>query len=288
MANINVDITTTLLGDTDTPNSYVGEGGKFLAVKADESGTEFKSVSSDLTIDTTPITGGATGYPLYHKSGNVVGEFTGAYFDTVNNRVGIGTTTPAGILHVKGAGNLATDVVAQFNSANGTSGVFKVNGDGSFTIGSSGSNGINGYWGAGLYAVSIANLLFAVPDLNKVDVASGKRLEFNTGAYISTPGNGTIKISSVSGGALSNGMWLHPYSGSMSFGADHVQDGTHQATFYNGTAPSTAISTAFKMFSASGQPKFLLGYNDVIKLYKQPTPTTLSDVITLLTNLGLC
>ena len=246
------------------------------------------SAKTNITIDTTPITGGATGYPLYHKSGNVVGEFTGAYFDTVNNRVGIGTTTPAGTLHVKGAGNLATDVVAQFNSANGTSGVFKVNGDGSFTIGSSGSNGINGYWGAGLYAVSIANLLFAVPDLNKVDVASGKRLEFNTGAYISTPGNGTIKISSVSGGALSNGMWLHPYSGSMSFGADHVQDGTHQATFYNGTAPSTAISTAFKMFSASGQPKFLLGNNDVIKLYKQPTPTTLSDVITLLTNLGLC
>ena len=75
MANINVNITTTLLGDTDTPNSYVGEGGKFLAVKADESGTEFKPVSSDLKIDTTPITGGSTGYPLYHKSGNVVGEF---------------------------------------------------------------------------------------------------------------------------------------------------------------------------------------------------------------------
>ena len=78
---------------------------------------EFKSVSSDLTIDTTPITGGSTGYPLYHKSGNVVGEFTGAYFDTVNNRVGIGTTTPAGKLHVKGVG---TDVIAQFNSALGS------------------------------------------------------------------------------------------------------------------------------------------------------------------------
>lgn len=81
MANINVDITTTLLGDTDTPNSYVGEGGKFLAVKADESGTEFKSVSSDLTIDTTPITGGSTGAIFYEKVDHTFGEIMGFQYD---------------------------------------------------------------------------------------------------------------------------------------------------------------------------------------------------------------
>ena len=84
MANINVNITTTLLGDTDTPNSYVGEAGKFLAVKADESGTEFKSVSSDLTIDTTPITGGSTGAIFYEKVDNTFGEIIGFQYDDSN------------------------------------------------------------------------------------------------------------------------------------------------------------------------------------------------------------
>ena len=84
MANINVNITTTLLGDTDTPNSYVGEGGKFLAVKADESGTEFKSVSSDLIIDTTPITGGSTGAIFYEKVDHTFGEIMGFQYDDSN------------------------------------------------------------------------------------------------------------------------------------------------------------------------------------------------------------
>ena len=146
MANINVDITTTLLGDTDTPNSYVGEGGKFLAVKADESGTEFKSVSSDLTIDTTPITGGSTGYPLYHKLGNVVGEFTGAYFDTVNNRVGIGysptTDTLGAKLDIKAQGTLSTDIVFRIRNSGDSQNLLAWAGNGTLQIKNNGGGSL--------------------------------------------------------------------------------------------------------------------------------------------------
>ena len=69
---------------TDTPSSYTGEGGKFLAVKADESGTEFKSVSSDLIIDTTPITGGSTGAIFYEKVDHTFGEIMGFQYDDSN------------------------------------------------------------------------------------------------------------------------------------------------------------------------------------------------------------
>jgi len=327
MANINVDITTTLLGDTDTPNSYVGEGGKFLAVKADESGTEFKSVSSDLTIDTTPITGGSTGYPLYHKSGNVVGEFTGAYFDTVNNRVGIGTTTPAGRLHVKGVGNLVTDVIAQFNSANGSN-YMKMLGNGRVEIGQyNGSLKIDGQSIAGTDYVLEVNLIGGQKTYFK------QNGDFSVGVNVNRISNNTIEYGSwtwartshiciqgvadkqfvlgqaapIGGFAIGAEFGIRPTannSNKYSF-ALYTHDlggtiyqhrinqvGVHEM-FNTTTPPTSVLADSFKHYAkditaGNSAPHWKTENGDEVRLYKQPTPTTLADVITLLTNLGLC
>ena len=45
---------------------------------------EFKSVSSDLTIDTTPITGGSTGAIFYEKVDHTFGEIMGFQYDDSN------------------------------------------------------------------------------------------------------------------------------------------------------------------------------------------------------------
>jgi hypothetical protein len=42
---IDINISTTFLGDTDTPSSYVGQGGKFVSVKVAEDGLEFTTIS---------------------------------------------------------------------------------------------------------------------------------------------------------------------------------------------------------------------------------------------------
>jgi hypothetical protein len=42
---IDINITTTFLGNTDTPNTYAGQGGKVVSVKSDATGLEFTTIS---------------------------------------------------------------------------------------------------------------------------------------------------------------------------------------------------------------------------------------------------
>lgn len=51
---IDINISTTFLGNTDTPNSYVGQANKVVSVKSDASGLEFTTISiSDTNIYNT-------------------------------------------------------------------------------------------------------------------------------------------------------------------------------------------------------------------------------------------
>lgn len=64
---------------------------------------------------------------------------------------------------------------------------------------------------------------------------------------------------------------------------------TNTITVHDGTIPNGNIANAFQMYSESGQVRFRNADGNIIKLYKQTLPAVpvLTDVIALLTNLGL-
>jgi hypothetical protein len=56
---------------------------------------------STLDIGITPITGGSVGGVLFEGTGNLLQESSKFIWDVVNGRLGLGTNTPLGILHLK-------------------------------------------------------------------------------------------------------------------------------------------------------------------------------------------
>lgn len=64
------------------------------------------TISTGITVDTTPITGGVSGRLLFDNAG-VVGETNGAFWNVTNQRFGIGTTNPVLPLHVVGGTRLS-------------------------------------------------------------------------------------------------------------------------------------------------------------------------------------
>jgi hypothetical protein len=56
--------------------------------------------STTLAIGTTPITSGTIGRVLFEGTGNVLQQSTNLFWDNTNNRLGVGTSTPANTLHL--------------------------------------------------------------------------------------------------------------------------------------------------------------------------------------------
>lgn len=60
------------------------------------------TISTGITIGTTAITSGTVGRVLFEGSGNVVQQSSSLFWDSTNNRLGIGTATPTQTLDVNG------------------------------------------------------------------------------------------------------------------------------------------------------------------------------------------
>ena len=71
-------------------------------------------VSDGITIGTTAITSGTVGRVLFEGTGNVVQESSSLFWDATNNRLGIGTETPAHTFQVYR--NTSAGYLASFNS----------------------------------------------------------------------------------------------------------------------------------------------------------------------------
>jgi len=117
----------TNTGDNATNTQYSG-----LATSKQDtlvSGTNIKTVngttilgsgdltiSTGITIGTTAITSGTVGRVLFQGTGNVVQQSSSLFWDSTNNRLGIGTSSPLYPLDVNGMGR----VQGQFLSGGGT------------------------------------------------------------------------------------------------------------------------------------------------------------------------
>jgi len=60
------------------------------------------TISTGLTVGTTPISSGTIGRVLFQGTGNVLQQSSSLFWDSTNNRLGIGTSTPAQPLDVVG------------------------------------------------------------------------------------------------------------------------------------------------------------------------------------------
>jgi hypothetical protein len=60
------------------------------------------TISTGLTVGTTPISSGTIGRVLFQGAGNVLQQSSSLFWDSTNNRLGIGTSSPAEALDVVG------------------------------------------------------------------------------------------------------------------------------------------------------------------------------------------
>ena len=77
----------------DTNKTYRWDGSTYVEISA--------SAATGLTIGTTAIASGTIGRVLFEGTGNVLQQSSSLFWDGTNNRLGIGTNAPLGILHLK-------------------------------------------------------------------------------------------------------------------------------------------------------------------------------------------
>lgn len=127
--SVDINITTTFLGDTDTPNSYSGQAGKFPKVNASEDGLEFDEVVSGLEVNVTPITNGIDKKFLFIDDGKISSPVD-MHYDKSTNRLGIGYGGTGGLsakLDIKAAGTLISDIAFRIRNSANTANILSVN-----------------------------------------------------------------------------------------------------------------------------------------------------------------
>jgi hypothetical protein len=92
---------------------------------------------SGLTVGTTPISSGTIGRVLFQGTGNVLQQSSSLFWDSTNNRLGIGTATPTRTLSVIGSATSGFDAISfkgQYTKvgylANDNAGVYLASGAG--------------------------------------------------------------------------------------------------------------------------------------------------------------
>uniref|UniRef100_A0A7C3SRH5 Uncharacterized protein n=1 Tax=Dictyoglomus turgidum TaxID=513050 RepID=A0A7C3SRH5_9BACT len=100
----------TFLGLSDTPSSYTGEAGKYVAVNSTETALEFVAPVNSFV----PYTGAIKNLDL--GAHNLIVDTNTLFVDSVNHRVGIGTTAPNDKLTING--NIVPVTNSAFNLGN--------------------------------------------------------------------------------------------------------------------------------------------------------------------------
>jgi hypothetical protein len=92
------------LAATDLIEVSTLEGGSYVtkSITGQELIDAIPLPPSGLTIGTTPISSGTIGRVLFQGTGNVLQQSSSLFWDSTNNRLGIGTSSPTTIVHING------------------------------------------------------------------------------------------------------------------------------------------------------------------------------------------
>lgn len=184
-------------------------------VTQDLSANRTFTISTGITIGSTAITSGTVGRILFEGAGNVVQESSSLFWDATNNRLGIGTSSPARTLDVQSAQPVVR--VLSTTNTNYSALVFN-NFAGDFWVGRESSSGNSLGMTAPAYA-GVINARGNYPlyigrnDFNNITISTNNNVLINTttDAGFRLDVNGTarvktdLKIETATGGLIIEG-----------------------------------------------------------------------------------
>jgi hypothetical protein len=186
------------------------------------------TISTGITIGTTAITSGTVGRVLFEGTGNVVQESANLFWDNTNGRLGIGTSSPAHPIDIRGANE-----IVKLTATGGGSTIKLQNSFGStWNVGSTGNdfywlyNGVSSF----MTLKNNGNLLIGTT------TDAGFRVDINGTARVT----GNVRI--VAPGLANNSLTLSSAPGSANIISFQNTDATTQGGFF-GTGSSFNYGT---------------------------------------------
>ena len=174
------------LHDVDTTGAVTGN-----VLALDGSVWKPTTISSGITIGTTPITSGVAGRVLFEGAGNVMQEDSAFFWDNTNKRLGIGATPATNArLDIRAQGALSTDLVLRARNSSDTRDIVNIRGNKTIEL-LADTPATNG-------GLSITASPYNEPILNFYDNFGSKKLIIDSANYlIGVGGSGNVKIGSL-------------------------------------------------------------------------------------------
>jgi hypothetical protein len=242
------------------------------------------TIATGLTVGTTPITSGTVGRVLFEGTGNVLQESASFFWDNTNNRLGIGTASPAYQLSLAGSANIQG--VTGLNFLVGTRGIF---------FGLTGSTEISTYLATSPLIFSLNQGSTPVARFSATNgnlligttTDAGFKLDVNGTARVQGNITGTGAVT-ITGAFNTQALSLHPSSGYATFsgnvtlpisGATFTStSGTQIGLSYTSTFSPTSGTAVYSGFSIVNTINQTGGANGITRgLYINPTLTAAAD-----------
>jgi hypothetical protein len=219
----------------------------------------------------------------------------GLYID-VNGRLSVGAgATPSARLDVRAQGALSTDIAFRVRNSNDNTDLFSVQGNaitnfGGGTVGGSQLQVVCGSLGFGTNLTLQFAASRSISCINGGQVETGIRINHNSNTRVAG-----LMIGSSTGTQvyIDGGQNIRIGQGYSNLNQPDA-NATRTIQQMTGVAPTTSVADGFQQYSAdvvagNAAPHFRTEVGDIIKLYKQSSAgiTTVADLVTVLTNLGL-
>jgi hypothetical protein len=181
-----------VLGELDLTSIYVPTSRTLTinGVAQDLSADRSWTISTGLSVGTTPISSGTIGRVLFEGTGNVLQQSSSLFWDSTNNRLGIGTSTPTFRLEVQG-GDVRFANGLTIGTAGGTGWQFSAN---TLTLI---QNGFIGVDVAGGRHFNITNTAFSTYYFRVAPTTGNILINTTTDAGFRLDVNGTARVQSA-------------------------------------------------------------------------------------------